>query len=224
MDASAPPSYRRYSTRPGQAPVSNELPPYTRRHTLTQPPQVVPRQPTEHIYQINDGKVVLRLYSSAKSTKNLPTFFEKENLTGQLDLTAERANSIQAIHITVGVQAFHYVGLGAHYSQITGRVITGSSLNDSFVFLDHTIPVWSRSPDTPRLPSSSPGTAGAKLLGNCTWPLSIALPRTVEVATSSGETRECHLPETFLERHTPVSVQYDLTLHISKGKLRSDSQ
>lgn len=101
MDASAPPSYRRYSTRPGQAPVSNELPPYTRRHTLVQPVQVAPREPTEHRYQINDGKVVLKIYSSAKSSKSLPTFFEKENITGELTIAAEKGDSIHAVYIMV---------------------------------------------------------------------------------------------------------------------------
>ncbi|KAF9453506.1 hypothetical protein P691DRAFT_755560 [Macrolepiota fuliginosa MF-IS2] len=207
MDASAPPSYRRYSTRPGLASVSNDLPPYTRRHTLNQPGQVAPREPTEHIYQINDGKILLKINSSAKSSKSLPTFFEKENITGQLEVVAERGDSIHSIFIA-----------------ITGRVITGSSTNDCFVFLNHVLPIWSKSPEAPRLPSSSEGTTGAKLLGQCVWPLSITLPRTVGVPTGSGESRACRLPETFLERHTQVSVQYDITLTISRGKLRSDSQ
>lgn len=86
--------------------MSNELPPYTRRHTLHQPVQVAPREPTEHVYQINDGKVALRIYSSAKSSKSLPTFFEKENITGQLEIAAERGDSIHAIFITVRYCAF----------------------------------------------------------------------------------------------------------------------
>ncbi|KAJ3564409.1 hypothetical protein NP233_g8319 [Leucocoprinus birnbaumii] len=209
MDASAPPSYRRYSTRHGQAPASNELPPYSRRtrHSLAQPVQVARREPTEHVYKINDGKIVLKINSSAKSSKALPTFFEKEHITGQLEIAAGKGDSIQSIVIT-----------------ITGRVLTGSSSDDCFVFLNHVLPVWSKIQDLPRIPSDSEGTTGTKLQGDCVWPLSIALPRTVEVPTGSGESRFCRLPETFLERQTQVSVQYDFTLHISRGKLRSDSQ
>jgi hypothetical protein len=36
--------------------------------------------------------------------------------------------------------------------------------------------------------------------------------------------QEYRLPETFLERRTRVSVQYDLKLHISRGKLRASSE
>ena len=105
MDASSPPRYRRFSSRPGPAPLSgSELPPYTRRNTLTQPINLH-REPTEHVFQLADGKsrpwITLKVYSSAKSPKSLPTFFEKENITGLLELEAERGDSIQAITATV---------------------------------------------------------------------------------------------------------------------------
>lgn len=103
MDASSPPRYRRFSTRPGPAPssgVAAELPPYTRRNTLTQAINLQ-REPTEHVFQLADGKpkpwFTLRVFSSAKSSKSLPTFFEKENINGMLELDAQRGDSIQAI-------------------------------------------------------------------------------------------------------------------------------
>jgi hypothetical protein len=101
MTALAPPSYRAPSTRSGLAPASNDLPPYSRRYTLNHPVQVAPREPTEHIYKLNDGKVVLKIHSSAKSSKSLPTFFEKENINGQLTIDAGKGDSIHAINITV---------------------------------------------------------------------------------------------------------------------------
>ncbi|KAF8968052.1 hypothetical protein BDZ97DRAFT_449634 [Flammula alnicola] len=211
MDASSPPRYRRFSTRPGPAPLSgSELPPYTRRNTLTQPINLR-REPTEHVFQLSDGKskpwITLRVFSSAKSSKSLPTFFEKENINGRLELDAERGDSIQAIT-----------------AMVTGRIITGSNIDDSFVFLSQTQPIWSKSPDLPRVPSPSEGASSNKLLGHCVWPLSIALPRTVTVPSGSGELRSFRLPETFLERQTRVSVQYDLTIVVSRGKLRADNR
>ncbi|KAF8905074.1 hypothetical protein CPB84DRAFT_1894808 [Gymnopilus junonius] len=211
MDASSPPRYRRFSTRPGPAPLSgSELPPYTRRNTLTQPINLH-REPTEHVFQLADGKsrpwITLKVYSSAKSPRSLPTFFEKENITGLLELEAERGDSIQAITATV-----------------TGRIITGSGVDDCFVFLNQMQPVWSKSTDTPRVPSPSEGAASTKLLGHCIWPLSIALPRTATVPSGSGEMCSFRLPETFLERQTRVSVQYDLTIVVSRGKLRADNK
>ena len=112
MDASSPPRYRRFSTRPGPAPSSgSELPPYTRRNTLTQPINLR-REPTEHVFQVADGKskpwITLRVFSSAKSSKSLPTFFEKENITGRLELDAERGDSIQAITAMVCLQCFFF--------------------------------------------------------------------------------------------------------------------
>lgn len=50
------------------------------------------------------------------------------------------------------------------------------------------------------------------------------MPRSVTVPTGSGDMRSCRLPETFLERNTRVSVQYDLTINISRGILRSDNR
>ncbi|CAA7267040.1 unnamed protein product [Cyclocybe aegerita] len=220
MDASAPPQYRRFSSRPGPAPSSvlassaaaNELPAYSRRNTLAQPiPAGLRREPTEHVFQSAEGKnrpwITLRVYSSAKSARSLPTFFEKENINGKLEVDAVRGDSIQAITVVV-----------------TGRIITGSNIDDSFVFLHHTQPIWSKSPDAPRVPSPSEGASANKLVGHCFWPLSIPLPRTVNVPAGSGETRPFRLPETFLERHTKVSVQYDLTIVLSRGKLRADNR
>ena len=91
------------------------------------------------------------------------------------------------------------------------------------MFLNYTLPIWSKSPDAPRVPSPSEGASASKLLGRCEWPLSISLPQTVELATGGGDVRSFKLPETFLERYTPVSIQYDLKVIVSRGKLRSDN-
>ena len=102
MDASSPPSYRRYS-RHGPAPSSDsELPSYTRR---TVPQVDVPRSATEHLFHVLNGKgkpwITLKVYSSAKSSRSLPTFFEKETINGLLEVDAEKGDSIQAITATV---------------------------------------------------------------------------------------------------------------------------
>jgi len=107
---------------------------------------------------------------------------------------------------------------------MTGRIITGSSVSDSFVFLSQSLPIWSKSPDVPRLPSTSEGAQGPKLLGQCVWPLNIAIPRTVNCPGEGGDIRTFRLPETFLERHTVASIQYDLTVQVSRGILRADQK
>ncbi|TFK27772.1 hypothetical protein FA15DRAFT_685673 [Coprinopsis marcescibilis] len=211
MDVSSPPPcYRRFSSRPGQVPLSgSELPAYSRRRHSISPPQPH-REPTEHTFELLDGKnkpwITLKLFSSAKSSKSLPTFFEKEKITGKLELTAERGDSIQAITAIV-----------------SGRIISGASSSESFVFLNQTIPIWSKSLDSPRVPSPSEGASSTKLLGHCEWPLSVSLPRAVEIPSGGGDLRSYKLPETFLERFTTVSIQYDLAIIVSRGKLRSDN-
>jgi len=209
MDVASPPRYRRYSALgSGLVPASSdELPPYTRRNTLAQP--AVQHEPTEHVYLLTEKNrpwVILKLYSSAKSSKSLPTFFEKENINGTLEINADRGDSIQSISAIV-----------------TGRIITGANASGSFTFLNQSLPIWSKSPDVPRVPSPSEGASKSKLLGHCEWPLSIPLPRTVTVQTGTGSMETCRLPETFLERHTSASIQYDFTIQISRGMLRTDS-
>jgi hypothetical protein len=111
MDGVAsPPPYRRLS-RPGPAPQSaNDLPAYTRsrRHTLAQP--AVRREPTEHVFQLMDGRkpwVILKVYSSARLSKSLPTFFERENINCKLEVRAGSGDSsIQAISATVSLSSF----------------------------------------------------------------------------------------------------------------------
>ncbi|EAU85673.2 hypothetical protein CC1G_10945 [Coprinopsis cinerea okayama7 len=210
MDVLAPPPcYRRYSR--GQAPHTTDLlPAYSRRHRDNREASSSRREPTEHTFELTDSKskpwCTLKLYSSAKSSKSLPTFFEKEKITGKLDLVAERGDSIQAVTATV-----------------TGSIISGASSSESFVFLNQTLPIWSKCLDIPRVPSPSEGASSSKLIGRCEWPLSIPLPRTVDIPTASGDVRTYRLPETFLERYTSVSIQYNLTIVISRGKLRSDN-
>ncbi|KAF5342240.1 hypothetical protein D9611_001661 [Ephemerocybe angulata] len=210
MDMLAPPQYHRFS-RPGPEPMSgSELPAYSRRQNTHRPQPIVRREPTEHTFVLTEGKsspwITLKLRSSAKSSKSLPTYFEKETITGQLEVNAERGDSIQAITAT-----------------LSGRIISGAGSNDCFVFLNQTLPVWAKSLDCPRVPSPSEGASSTKLLGHCVWPLSIPIPRTVELPSGGGDVRSYRLPETFLERYTKVSVQYDLTIVVSRGKLRSDN-
>ncbi|KAJ6576649.1 hypothetical protein DFH09DRAFT_1149928 [Mycena vulgaris] len=200
MDAS-PPRYRRFS-RPGPVPQSaSDLPAYTRRNTLAQP--VPRREPVEHIYPLVDGKgrpwASLTLRSSAKSGKSVPTFYEKENINGSFQLSAEKGDSIQSVTVT-----------------ITGSIITGSSVDDTYIFLNQSLPLWSKA-------DNRSSGAATKLLGACAWPFSIPLPKAVSIKDGGHDTL-FHLPETFLERHTRASVSYEIVVTVSRGKLRADSR
>ncbi|ESK95334.1 hypothetical protein Moror_3906 [Moniliophthora roreri MCA 2997] len=209
MDVSTPPPPY-HSRTAGQVPRSGthsqteRLPRYTRRNTLAQP-LVARREPTEHVFQLMDGRkpsVILKLLSSAKSARCIPTYYEKEKINGTLELEGD--SSVRTI--TVG---------------ITGRIVTGARTDDTHTFLNITHPIWSKSPEAPRTPSPSEGASSSKLSGHCVFPISISLPRVVCPGNSGVEYQ---LPETFTEAETHATVQYELTLHISRGKLRADNR
>ncbi|KAE9405202.1 hypothetical protein BT96DRAFT_955390 [Gymnopus androsaceus JB14] len=199
MDAWSPPPYRRHSRQGLASQSGSELPRYTRRNTLVHP--TIVREPTQHVFSLSDGRprpwLVLQL----------PTIYEKEKINATLELHAEKGDSsIQSI-----------------IAMVRGRLITGPRSDETVTFMTVMHPIWARSADTPRTPSPSEGTSGSKLFGDCVWSFSIPLPKTVSVG-KSGSDAQFRLPETFSERELGASVQYDLTIHVSRGKLRADSQ
>lgn len=78
----------------------------------------------------------------------------------------------------------------------------------------------------PRNPSSSVETKyKEKLRGEYQWTFSIPLPK--EIVLPAGPKKDpqiFRLPETFIERHTRASVQYDLSLRLARGKLKIDDK
>lgn len=64
-----------------------------------------------------------------------------------------------------------------------------------------------------------------KLQGEYFWPYSFTLPQEISIPVGPrNESHTYHLPQSFLERHTRASIQYDLILHITRGKLRPDNR
>lgn len=171
------------------------------------------------------------LGSLSKSTAvpSLPNLFQhslrRKKLTAFLSLTRERVIPYRpSLSRSVNSAKTQFFQVNLFVLQVTGRIITGSNIDDSFAFLNYMQPIWAKSPDSSRLSSPSDGVLSNKLLGHCVWPLSIPIPRTVNAPTGTGDTRSFCLPETFLERHTKVGIQYDLTITISRGKLRADNK
>lgn len=67
---------------------------------------------------------------------------------------------------------------------------------------------------------------GGKLTGRYTWPFSFSIHPISEAAgpSTASNTAILTLPQSFQERNVAVSVHYDLTLRISRGKLRADKK
>ena len=61
------------------------------------------RTSTEHTFALDDGSAVLRIWSSARSTRSHPTFHERENIVGALEVRAGRLDSVHEIIATVRI-------------------------------------------------------------------------------------------------------------------------
>ncbi|KAJ7690239.1 hypothetical protein B0H17DRAFT_1011660 [Mycena rosella] len=92
---------------------------------------------------------------------------------------------------------------------VSGSVVTGPMVDDTSVFLSMSNCLWSRKSSSLRV-------------GHCMWPFSIALPSAVNVASYGGSSTFA-LPETFMERHTRVSVVYEVSVIVSRGLFRADN-
>lgn len=55
------------------------------------------------------------------------------------------------------------------------------------------------------------------------WSFSLPLPNEVTV-TTSGQPSTFRMPESFLERHTRVTVLYEISVAVSRAMFRSDSK
>jgi hypothetical protein len=109
------------------------------------------------------------------------------------------------------------------YPQIKGKIITGSGSGDACIFLNHSHPLWSKAMGDPRSPSDV--RHSGKLVGTYSWPFSITLPKKVALQPTPGSpTQSYRLPQTFVERYTRVSIQYELVVNIVRTKLRADSK
>ena len=87
--------------------MADDPPPYVHR-TFGLP--TTPREPIEHVYALKENNrnwVTLKLYSSAKSPKSLPAFFEGEHINGSLEINAERGDSIHSV--TAKVHLFRVI-------------------------------------------------------------------------------------------------------------------
>lgn len=108
--------------------------------------------------------------------------------------------------------------------QVRGRIITTITEEGSYTFLDHPVTVWSKVHGDPRHASSTQNIKheGRLTPGEYSWPFSFAFPITVNLPGEGGLVVEHQVPQTFLERSTRATVQYELVLRIGRGTLRPD--
>jgi hypothetical protein len=161
---------------------------------------------TPHFSYLSNGStpwLTLKVTSSATSPDKMPKFFEKNPISGDVIVVAEPGDSISSVSV-----------------HVTGRVVTGSAPTDCITFLDIAVPLWAK-------PSSRSGSPFAgqsenmppKLHGTFKFPFSIPIPSSI-----AFDYQKFALPHSFTEKHTRVSVCYELTVRVSRGKLRANNQ
>ncbi|KAJ7581369.1 hypothetical protein C8J56DRAFT_959861 [Mycena floridula] len=172
---------------------SSGLPVYTDVDAAGPSEPIAAPRPTEHVFPVLGSKSTP--WATLKVSSSAKSAKSIPVLYEKEDLRCELVVEAKG----QGIQAISAV--------VTGRMITGNDAATRYTFLKVELPIWVKNSDA-GVPSSSPGANGPKLTGTCTWPFSISLP---------GQ-----LPETFQQR-IGVTIQYQLAVLLSRGKLRPDS-
>ncbi|OCH94663.1 hypothetical protein OBBRIDRAFT_789140 [Obba rivulosa] len=171
----------------------------------------VSRPTTEHSYCLTSRKGVawmtLKVVSHARSSSQLPSFFQGDDVAGVVELKLEDEESIKAVSVA-----------------ITGQLTT--SATDVFTFLELSEELWSPSMGLPAAPAGESNSAkpNGRLRGSCSWRFSLALPVTVDMKWRSGSSEPCSLPPSFSERMARVHIQYQLVASVRRGLFHVDAK
>lgn len=173
------------------------------------PPAYSPVRPqTEHVYQLtnNSGSwATLKVLSRARKANQMPIFLEGDMITGSFSLTLDSEDHIMAITV-----------------ELRGQIVSSGHFSTACVFLDELKTLWCKEMGDPRHPSST--RFSGKLSGSYLWAFSFALPSHVTLNACSTQSGLFRLPEAFLERHSQISIQYDIEAHIVRSRFRVNSK
>ncbi|KAJ7170925.1 hypothetical protein C8R43DRAFT_875644 [Mycena crocata] len=203
MDPTIPPSYNG-----PPSPRSPELPVYSRRASIVPPRRVL----AEHQYHLSSGAskppwATLKLLSRSPTASHLPTFLEGDKITGTFILNLDQPESITCVRAVA-----------------RGQIVPGPADKDALTFVEVAATLWSRETGDPRDPSASSKHSG-KLSGHYEWPFTLEMPTSVILAEiSNSRSGTFRLPQTFLERRFPTSIQYVLVVHINRSRFRVNSR
>ncbi|KAJ7592896.1 hypothetical protein C8J56DRAFT_484812 [Mycena floridula] len=176
------------------------------------------RQTVEHIYQLTKKTgawATLRVSSSAQKPSHMPIYVENDPIQGTLFLDLDEEDHIMAIKVLVKGQILSSSPRNGHLSVETG-----------LVFVEDTKILWSKEMGDPRAPSSQPSRYSGKLSGRYSWPFRFVLPSTITLSSSGspGSHGPFRLPESFLERDSQTTIQYELEAHILRSRFRVNSK
>lgn len=229
-----------YTRRPGlEVGPPRQLPRYSALYSGTDQPSPLSPTPTSgfscvtpHEYHMKTTKgkpwATLSVISSASSPSNAPKFTTGQNVNGSVTFKLESADNINAVSISVSFFQIPRFQTNTDYTsvlQIRGTLITAANEAGFYTFLDREIGLWSKSMGDPRSTTPSSTKFNGKLSGEYQWPFSFPFPTEIPTPGSSESPAPLSsLPQTFKERNSGASVQYELLVHISRGMLKANSK
>ncbi|KAJ7649992.1 hypothetical protein FB45DRAFT_6712 [Roridomyces roridus] len=159
-----------------------------------------PRQITNehkfHLTSMGSKSPWATLKVLSRSSGSVPTFLQGDKITGSLTLDLERPDNITSIRAVA-----------------KGQIIPGLTDKEALTFMGVSSILWSKENDS------------EKLSGHYSWPFSLEMPSTVTLAaTTPLHSATFQLPQSFLERRFPTSVQYVLVVHINRSRFRVNSR
>ncbi|PPQ94799.1 hypothetical protein CVT25_007436 [Psilocybe cyanescens] len=178
--------------------------------------------PTQHEFVLRGGIfkpkpwATLRVYSRpSKVAQKHPIFFGGDIVTGTIDLKLDNQviNSISIV--------------------LKGLLVTSfRSDGGTYIFLEHTHNVWSKTDGDPREPTSTRNNFNGKLSGKLEFSFAFPFPTTVDFSSLISNKGKNILPgsmvyqtpQTFLEHNITSNVDYELVLLITHGALRPDGK
>ncbi|KAF8150705.1 hypothetical protein B0H34DRAFT_729909 [Crassisporium funariophilum] len=219
-----PPSYLDpFTDSTGAWAPGSELPAYTPSYVPApaQRPNRPSQGPKEFEYDVKrKGKAfaVMSVTADATLSKKMPTYFEGVPIKGQVKLTLDKPDAIQAVIVSA-----------------QGQVVTGAGPGEQLTFVDVSRTLWSQTMGEPRSASigeesnpESPITSPSdrftsKLQGDFLWDFCLELPKEVVKQIGQQQVPQVYrLPQTFAERHTRATVTYQLCVRIVRNKFRTD--
>ncbi|KAH9972189.1 hypothetical protein BGW80DRAFT_1437699 [Lactifluus volemus] len=133
--------------------------------------------------------------SRAADSSGIPVFLAGDTITGEVRLNIGKTKTIKGLKVTISAG-------------------TRISVQQEEIFLHKTEPIWT--------PASSKET---KVIGQRTYPFSIALPLDVNIQHDSNAAKTRFLlPPTFDEQNTPLYITYKLFVIARRGWLKFNTE
>ncbi|KIM40545.1 hypothetical protein M413DRAFT_445989 [Hebeloma cylindrosporum] len=197
---------------------AHELPNYLsngRRGTASRPSgRSEPKEFDTKVEKKGRAIVTMTLVSEAAYSRTRPTFFEGTPVKGRVRLSLDQPDTIHSVVISV-----------------QGRFMTGINPEEQLTFIEISRTLWTQSDGAPKNARASDisysqggGKFTGKLKGEYIWPFSIDLPKEVMLPSGIGSNKVEAFPppQTFNERKTLASINYEIYVRVARGRWKAD--